>query len=116
VSFTLDLLLSFVFDVFVGLRSEAWSAESKKDEIVVAKVGDSLTAERRYEHDIAWADFLRRQVADLHETATFEDDVAFSGVFQPVPARGDADDDTRSSDGELGIVGPVRKFVYKTKL
>ena len=107
---------SLLGSVFVGLGPETRSAEGEKDEIVVAEIGDPLTAERRNEHTIARADLLGWQVADLHAATAFEDDVTFGGGFQSVPARGDACGDASPGDGEIGIIGAVRKFVNEAKL
>ena len=96
-----------VFDVFVGLGTKTRSAESEKDEIVAADVGNALTAERGNMHDIARADFVRWQLADLNAAAAFEDNIALGCVFQTMPARGDAGSDTRASDGEFGVIGAV---------
>jgi hypothetical protein len=95
---------------FVSFRPIAGNANAEKDQITLANVRDPLPAERGDEDEVAGTNFLRWQIADLHPTIAFQDDVPLADAAKAMPASGHSRFNSGASDGSFTIRWRVAKL------
>jgi len=69
-----------------------------------------LPAERGDEDEVAGTNFRRRQIADLHPTLAFQDDVPLADTAEAMPTGGHSRFNSGASDGSFTISWRVAKL------
>ena len=55
-------------------------------QVILTDIGNALTAHRRDKHNVTGSYFLRRKFSNLHKPYATDNNVAFEGSFEAMPA------------------------------
>jgi len=101
----LDATGSALFQLTISRLLKWRRTHTVEDQVRTSGVGNTLRYAWRDEHNIAWADVLRREVADFNPPCAFGQDVALLGAFHAMQLGPDSGLHPRPRDRQPIVCG-----------